>query len=122
MSVATSTVVRRLLIQAVRSGVTDVSAQVLSARIRTAVARAEAVGFKFVGKVRGTTNQPYLIIYAQCEAEYGHYLCPVELRVFADGELAMFIIHKQCTLFWLRILKSGLVSQTLDFHGLLHSE
>ena len=109
----------KLIAAAVRQHVTEVAPQVITARLRTVIARAEATGFHFTGKTTAIQQLPYLIVYAECRCGYSAYVLPAELKIWADGEVELTILHKDKPVFKVRVMTSGYVAQTMTFQNLL---
>jgi hypothetical protein len=112
----------RKLILAEREHLIDVSAKTIAARVRTAIDRAVAVGFKFKRPISTTRSMPNLIAYGQSDVTYGKYRFTGEVRCWVDGEVALLIMWEGDAIFNLRVFKSGLVSQDFKFHKFLHAK
>ena len=116
--------VNRLLIQAVKSKLVEFNARVVSDRVREAIRRAEAAGFQFVSEIKATSSLPYLVVFISCTAAYSKEMFPVELRIWDDGIVQLLVRPDEDSdksLFVVRILADGFVSQTMNFHKYLHS-
>ena len=123
--------VERFLLRASASKFVDFDPKLISARVREVVLATKAVGFKFTGRVRTSSSLPYLIALAECKAQYSSYSFPTELRVWQDGAIHLIVrcMHDvssdsdpKLQIFWLRMIASGVSTQVMNFHKLLHDK